>query len=493
MTDSVKKPFDKAQGKQSVRVRMAPSPTGPLHLGTARTTLFNWLFAKSHNGKIILRIEDTDLERSKKEYEEDIINGLKWLGFDWDEGPNVGGQYGPYRQNERLDIYEKYLNKFFDEEKIYYCFCSKEQLEEDRQAMLSQGMAPKYGGRCRNLDPKEAKKRVENGERAAIRFKVPPIEVEFTDIIRGKVAVNAELIGDIVIARNLRSPLFMFAGVVDDFEMKISHVIRGEDHITNTPKQILLQRALGFDEVKYAHLPLILAPDRSKLSKRHLETSLNDYRVEGFLPEALVNFLAFLGWHPTEDKEIMSIEELIEEFDLRRVQKGGAAFNVVKLDWFNGQYIQKMDSYELLNRLEDFIPKIWLENQDLLIKIIDVEKSRMNSLAVFKNLAEPFFELPAYDKKLLLWKDVSEKDTRRNLKMLSEEISKIPESDFGKKRLEQVIMPLTEVWGRGELLWPLRAGLSGREASAGPFELMDILGKDESLKRIKSAADKFNA
>ncbi|MCR4275568.1 MAG: glutamate--tRNA ligase [Candidatus Wolfebacteria bacterium] len=484
MTDSVKKP---------VRVRMAPSPTGPLHLGTARTTLFNWLFAKSHNGKIILRIEDTDFERSKKEYEEDIINGLKWLGFDWDEGPDVGGQYGPYRQNERLDIYEKYLNKFFDEEKVYYCFCSKEQLEEDRQAMLSQGMAPKYGGRCRNLDPKEAKKRVENGEHAAIRFKVPPIEVEFTDIIRGKVSVNAELIGDIVIARNLRSPLFMFAGVVDDFEMKISHVIRGEDHITNTPKQILLQRALEFDEVKYAHLPLILAPDRSKLSKRHLETSLNDYRNEGFLPEALVNFLAFLGWHPTEDKEIMPVEELIKEFDLRRVQKGGAAFNIVKLEWFNSQYIQKMDSKELLSRLESFIPKTWLENPDLLIKIIDVEKSRMNSLAGFKNLAEPFFELPFYDKKLLLWKDISEKDTLRNLKMLSEEILKIPESDFGKKRLEQIIMPLTEVWGRGELLWPLRAGLSGREASAGPFELMDVLGKDESLKRIKSAADKFNA
>ncbi len=471
---------------------MAPSPTGPLHLGTARTTLFNWLFAKSHNGKIILRIEDTDLERSKKEYEEDIINGLKWLGFDWDEGPDVGGQYGPYRQSERLDIYEKYLNKLFDEEKIYYCFCSKDQLEEDRQAMLSQGMAPKYGGRCRNLDIKETQKRVESGESAAIRFKVPPIEVEFTDIIRGKVAVNAELIGDIVIARNLKSPLFMLAGVVDDFEMKISHVIRGEDHITNTPKQILLQRALEFDEVKYAHLPLILAPDRSKLSKRHLETSLNDYREEGFLPEALVNFLAFLGWHPVEEKEIMSVEELIKEFDLKRAQKSGAAFNMVKLEWFNSQYIQRMDSGELLKRLEGFIPKTWFENTDLLIKIIDVEKTRMNSLASFKNLAEPFFELLSYDKKLLLWKDTSEKETQKNLKMLSEEIAKIPENDFEKKRLEQIIMPLTEVWGRGELLWPLRAGLSGREASAGPFELMDVLGKDESLKRIKSAADKFN-
>jgi len=483
MTDSVKKP---------VRVRVAPSPTGPLHLGTARTTLFNWLFAKSHNGKMVLRIEDTDLDRSKKEYEEDIINGLKWLGLDWDEGPDVGGQYGPYRQSERLKIYEKYLNKLFDEEKIYYCFCSKEQLEEDRQAMLSQGMAPKYSGRCRNLDPNETKKRVERGEMAAIRFKVPPIEVEFTDIIRGKITVNAELIGDIVIARNLRSPLFMFAGVVDDFEMKISHVIRGEDHINNTPKQILLQRALGFDEVKYAHLPLILTPERSKLSKRHLETSLSDYRNEGFLPEALINFLAFLGWHPTEEKEIMSLEELIKEFDLRRVQKGGAAFNLVKLEWFNSQYIQKMDSRELLNRLENFIPKTWFENPNLLMKIIDVEKSRMHSLANFKNLAEPFFELPFYDKKLLSWKDTPDKDTLKNLKMLYEEISKIPAGDFKKKRLEQIIMPLTEVWGRGELLWPLRVALSGREASAGPFELMDILGKDESLKRIKLATDKFN-
>ena len=471
---------------------MAPSPTGPLHLGTVRTTLFNWLFAKNHSGKFILRIEDTDAERSKKEFENDIINGLKWLGLHWDEGPDIGGVYGPYRQSERLDIYEKYLNKLFDEEKIYYCFCSKEQLEEDRQGMLSQGLAPKYSGRCKNLDAKESKKRVENGERATIRFKIPPIEVEFNDMIRGKIAVNAELIGDIVIARNLRSPLFLFAGVVDDYEMKISHVIRAEDHITNTPKQILLQRALEFDEVKYAHSPLILAPDRSKLSKRHLETSLNDYREDGFLPEALINFLAYLGWHPTDDKEIMSVEELIKEFDLKRTQKGGAIFNITKLEWLNSQYIQMMDNESLLERLKEFIPKAWLKNRDLLLKIIEIEKPRMNTLAMFEELAEVFFEIPKYDKKLLPWKDSSQETVFKNLKMLREEISKIPESDFEKKRLEQIIMPLTEVWGRGELLWPLRVALSGREASAGPFELMDVLGRNEVLKRIELAIKKIN-
>ncbi len=476
---------------------MAPSPTGPLHFGTARTALFNWLFARAQGGDFVLRIEDTDIERSSPEYEKDIINGLKWFGLDWDEGPDVGGNYGPYRQSERLEIYEKYLQKLIDENKSYYCFCSKEQLELDRQAMLAQGLAPKYSGRCRNLSKEESEKRIANGEKAVIRFKTPGIEVEFIDLIRGKLKFDATLIGDIVIARNLRSPLFIFSGAVDDFEMKITHVIRGEDHISNTPKQVLIQRALGFDEVKYAHLPLILAPNRTKLSKRYLETSLNDYRKQGYLPEAMFNFLALLGWHPKDEQEIFSAEELIKEFDLKRIQKAGAIFDINKLEWLNGQYIKKIKPVDLAGKLTEFVPSEWLNNKELFIRAVAVEKERMKKLTDFKELADFFFELPDYKAELLIWprpkeiEKINKEKTLNNLKLLLEEISKIFKADFNAANLEKAIIPLTEVWGRGELLWPLRAGLSGKEISPGPFEIMEVLGKEETLRRLKIAIEKL--
>jgi len=485
MTDSPKKPFE------SVRVRFAPSPTGFFHIGSARTVLFNWLFTRQNNGKFILRIEDTDIERSNIEFEKDIMAGIKWLGLDWDEGP--------YRQSARLDIYEKYLRQLLDEDKAYYCFCTKEQLESDRQAMLAQGLAPKYSGRCRHLSKEESQERIAKGEPAVIRFKVPEIEVEFNDLIRDKVKFNADLIGDIVIARNLRSPLYNFSATIDDYEMKITYVIRGEDHLSNTPKQILIQKALGFDEPKYAHLPLILAPDRSKLSKRYLETSLTDYKNQGYLPEAMINFLALLGWHPKDNREILSREELINEFDLKRVQKAGAIFNVEKLDWLNSQYIKKISPEGLAEKLKDFIPAEWLteENKELLVKAVDTEKERMKKLTDFRELADFFFELPDYEINLLAWPrpitfPSDKQKTLANLKLLAEEIDKVFKADFNKTNLEKLIMPLTEVWGRGELLWPLRVALSAKEASPGPFEIMDVLGKEETLKRLDIAIQKLN-
>src|SRR3989338_1267749 len=299
--------------KQSIRVRIAPSPTGFLHIGTARTALFNWLFAKKEGGLFVLRVEDTDLERSDSKYERDIIENLEWLGLVWDEGPlaapenKIGelpfssqspkykGDFGPYRQSERLDVYEKHLKKLLDENLAYYCYCSKEELEAERQSMLAQGLPPRYSGKCR-AKPK-------SGENLQlIRFKVSEAKLSFTDLIRGKIAFDTSLIGDIAIAKDLKSPLYNFAVVIDDYEMKISHVIRGEDHIANTPKQILLQKALGFSLPQYAHLPLILDSDRSKMSKRYLATSIKDYRDQGYLPEALVNFMALLGWHPAPEK-----------------------------------------------------------------------------------------------------------------------------------------------------------------------------------------------
>lgn len=489
MTESPKRP---------IRVRFAPSPTGSLHFGGVRTALFNWLFARKNEGKFILRIEDTDVERSNPEYEKSILEGLRWLGLDWDEGPDIDGNHGPYRQSERAEIYKKYAQRLLDGKKAYHCFCSKEQLEMDRQAMLAQGLAPKYSGRCRNLTEEETKKRIERGEDSVIRFKTPATEIEFNDIIKGKITFNAELIGDIVIAKSLTSPIFIFAGAVDDFEMKISHVIRGEDHLSNTPKQILIQKALGFDEIKYAHLPLVLGPDRSKLSKRYLESSLDDFKKEGYLPEAIINFAALLGWHPKEEKEILSREELIKEFDLKRVQKSGAVFNPEKLAWLNAQHIKNMPIDELAEKLNEFIPIEWRinaewmkNNEELLVKAIELERERIKKLSDFKELGGFFFELPDYDPSLLLWQKTEKEKTAANLKILNEEIKKIFKADFNKITLEKTIMPLTEVWGRGELLWPLRAALSGKTASPGPFEIMDALGKEETLKRLDVAIRKL--
>jgi glutamyl-tRNA synthetase len=506
--------------KTPVRVRFAPSPTGFFHIGSARTVLFNWLFAKQNEGKFILRIEDTDIERSNPEYEKDILEGIKWLGLDWDEGPILErqetrdkrqdyiGDYGPYRQSERLDIYEKYLRKLVEEDKAYYCFCSKELLENDRQAILAQGLAPKYSGRCRFLSKEESENRLKKGELAVIRFRMPETEIEFNDLVRGKIKFDASLIGDVVIAKNLKSPLYNFSAVVDDYEMKISHVIRGEEHLSNTPKQILIQRALGFETPEYAHLSLILTPGRAKLSKRLLESSLNDYKNQGYLSEAIVNFLALLGWHPKDDREILSVDDLINEFNLRRVQKAGAIFDIEKLEWLNSQYIKKIDADVLAERIKDFIPVEWLveENKELLVKAVAAERERMRKLNDFKDLADFFFELPDYEINLLAWPrpvpatslekgigelKIDKEKILANLKLLIEEINKVFKADFNKDNLEKSITPLTEVWGRGELLWPLRAALSGKEASAGPFEIMEVLGKEETLRRLQIAVEKL--
>jgi len=307
------------------------------------------------------------------------------------------------------------------------------------------------------------------------------------------------LIGDVVLARNLRSPLFIFSNAVDDYEMKITHVIRGEDHISNTPKQILIQKALGFDEIKYAHLPLILAPNKTKLSKRFLETNLDDYKKQGYLSEAILNFLALIGWHPKDEREILSVEELIKEFDLKRVQKAGAIFNVEKLDWLNNQYIKKTEQADLINKLKDFVPAEWLsdKNKKLFAKAVAVEKERMKKLTDFKELARFFFELPEYKDDLLIWprpkpaEKINKEKTFNNLKLLLEEINKIFKVDFNTRNLEKTIIPLSEVWGRGELLWPLRAALSGKEASPGPFEIMEAIGKEEIIRRLKIAIEKL--
>jgi glutamyl-tRNA synthetase len=461
---------------------MAPSPTGPLHVGGARTALFNWLFARKHGGKFVLRIEDTDKERSEKKYEEEILSGFKWLGLDWDEGP--------YRQSERTEIYKKYLQELLDKGEAYYCYCTKEELDAQRDVMTSRGLPPKYNGHCRNLkEPPTGKKP------QVIRFKVPEIKVEFKDMVRGKIVFDAALLGDQVIAKDLSTPLYNFAVVVDDELMKITNVIRGEEHLSNTPKQILMQRALNFREPIYAHIPLILNPDRSKMSKRFSDTALTQYKERGYLPEALVNFLALLGWHPQEDnREVFSIKELIKEFDLSRVQQSGAVFNQDKLDWINREYIKKMGDKELAESLKPILAAEKLTaSEAFLEKFVAVERGRASTLRDFVEMGRFFFVLSDFEPQLLIWKDSSAEEAKAALESIYETLEKIDGSKFTKETLFEAVTYSIGDRKRGTVLWPLRVALSGLKASPDPIDIMTVLGKDESLKRIHQAINKLNS
>ncbi|MDO8584787.1 MAG: glutamate--tRNA ligase [bacterium] len=470
-----------------IRVRIAPSPTGNLHVGTAHTALFNWLFSRHGGGKFILRIEDTDRDRSKPEFETNIIEGLRWLGITWDEGPDIGGGYGPYRQTERLDIYEKYLNILLEKDLAYYCACTSEELELERSAMLKRGVAPKYNGKCRS-------KNIKTGP-GVIRFKIPEQKITFTDIVRGELAFDGALIGDTVIAKSLREPLYNFAVVVDDELMRISHVIRGEEHIANTPRQLFIQEAFGFARPTYAHLPLLLDKQRAKLSKRAGATAIDDYRKEGYLPGTMLNFLALMGWHPKDDREILNMDEISSAFTLERVQKAGAIFDVEKLQWLNTQYIRQMPDGELVGLLaalypeyEEFRKRFAPEAQNALTALV---KDRMGTLKEFFTHAKLFLTADEYEPALLVWKKSTGVVARENLTLLREAVAKIDGAEFQKSLLESVIAPLAAKHGKGETFWPLRAALSGREASPGPLEIMSVIGKNESLRRIDAAIEKL--
>ncbi len=324
------------------RLRFAPSPTGQLHVGNARTALFNWLLATGTGGTLVLRIEDTDIERSTVESERSIIEDLRWMGLHWLEGPDVGGPYGPYRQSERLSRYTDAAERLIAQRRAYYCFCTAAMLEADRAAAMAAGLPPKYSGRCRALEPDESLTRVKAGESASIRFAVPdpPRDVVFEDLVRGDVRVHTSIIGDPVIMRSNGRPQFIFAVVIDDAAMGITHVVRGEDHISNTSRQVLIAEALGVRLPQFAHLSLVLGPDHAPLSKRHGATSVAEFRARGYLPEALVNYLALLGWSPGEDQEVMSLADMARRFDVRHVSHSAAVFDVAKLSWLNRHYMK---------------------------------------------------------------------------------------------------------------------------------------------------------
>jgi glutamyl-tRNA synthetase len=509
-----------------IRVRIAPSPTGTAHIGLARTALFNYLFSRKHKGVFVLRIEDTDIGRSEKKYENEILEGLKWLDIEWQEGPDIGGNYGPYRQSERGQIYKKYTKKLLEEEKIYYCFCSPEELKSHRDYLMSIGKPPRYSGKCRELKKTEIEEKLMNKKPYVLRFKTPSKKIVFNDMLRGKIEYNTDTFGDIVVAKDLDNPLYNLAVVIDDFEMKITHVIRGEDHIPNTPKQILIAEALGITVPKYLHLPLILGPDKAKLSKRHGSQSILEYKKEGYLKEAMINFIAFLGWNPRTKREIFSMPSLIQEFSTKGIQKSGAVFNKQKLDWLNGFYLRQK-SIEKLTELclpylietglivpefktSQYPPayggeaitqtfKIKETGEEIslsyLQKIVSLYQERLKKISEIVELTDFFFKKElSYDKSLLYWKDMSEKDIKNALNESKKILDKIKTENWKEENIENILLKKATEFGegdRGRLLWPLRAALTGNKASAGPFEIAAILGKKKTIERIKEARKKL--
>jgi glutamyl-tRNA synthetase len=335
-----------------VRVRYAPSPTGHIHVGNARTAIFNYLYARHEGGTFIMRLDDTDLERSTEENIDSMLEDIRWLGLDWDEGFLKGGDFGPYRETERKPLYDKYLQQLLNEDKAYRCFCTKDELEADRRKAEAEHRIYRYAGTCAHLSPQQIEANLAEGKPYVIRLRIPKEDVVVHDLIRGDVQFKTEEFDDFVIARQNGIPIYNFATVIDDALMHITHIIRAEEHLSNTPRQVFIYRALGFDVPQFAHVSLILAPDHSKLSKRHGAVSVGEYRLEGYLPEALINYLVLLGWSPKDDREFFTVEELIREFSLEGVGKSGAVFDKKKLTWMNHMYLGKKDAAEILDILK---------------------------------------------------------------------------------------------------------------------------------------------
>ncbi len=484
----------------SVRVRLSPSPTGPLHIGTARTALFNMLFARQRGGEFILRIEDTDPVRSKREFEERMIDLLQWLGIRWDEGPDCGGGYGPYRQSERKEHYRKALEQLAARGSVYPCFCTVEMLEAERKAQEGRKEAPRYRGRCRAIPPLEAQRRMGAGERVVWRLKMPevPRDIVWEDIIRDEVRFSSRELDDFIIAKSFDEVLYNFACAVDDAAMAITHVFRGEEHISNTPKQILIAESLGFPAMEYGHIPLILNPDRTKMSKRQGNVDLEYYRTAGYLPEALVNFLALLGWNPGDNREIFSLESLVSDFSIERVHKSGAVFSLSKLQWVNREYLRVLPLETLLERLEPHIPEPWRpdpRNQD----VLELIRDRLTVLSDFWQMSEFFYVWPTdYPPQRLIWKlnnnetEEMRRKTRESLMALRLWLQ-AQTFAWGAIMLEAALKDWIAKEGRvvGEILWPMRVALSGREASPSPFDIAGILGKEETQKRLDGAIKKL--
>jgi len=472
------------------RVRFAPSPTGDLHVGNARTALFNWLFAKHYGGRFILRIEDTDQERTSRIFERNLLEDLKWLSLYWDEGPEKGGEFGPYHQIERLPLYSTYLKKLIADERVYPCYCTEEELEAERLTLLSMKMMPRYMGKCRNLTDSERKSLETKGRNAAFRFKVKPGSIEFDDLIRGSMKFEGEAIGDFIIVRSNGIPSYNFAVVIDDHLMEITHVIRGEDHLSNTAIQILLYGALGFTPPSFAHHSLILGRDRSKLSKRHGSVSVREFRKKGILPKALLNYLSLLGGSLGEGKEFASLDEIIDMFSLERAGKSGAIFDESKLKWLNAMYIRDCDVETLIELLTPFLKKAGYDPDLLdhtwLHQVVDAVKDNIVTLNEISGYIDMFV-----DEKYHVSREAAEilrgNTVAEILKALHEVLT---QSEISRKNFySTLIHSVREKTGlrAKSILMPLRAAVTGRTSGPELEKIFSILGKESILKRLEQA------
>lgn len=479
---------------ESIRVRFAPSPTGSLHIGGARTALYNWLFARKNNGNFILRVEDTDLNRSTESSVADIIDGLQWLGLDWDEGPDNGGSYGPYRQSERLPIYQEYLQKLLSEGKAYYCFCTSEDIQEQRTQCEMEKKNYKYNGACRCLSSEVVKEKLRLGIPAVIRIKVPQEGSTIVeDLIRGKVVFNNDLIEDFIIAKSDGWPTYNFAVVVDDHLMEISHVIRAEEHLSNTPKQVILYEALGFKLPQFAHVSMILSPERSKLSKRHGATSVQEFREQGFLPEALLNYLVLLGWSPGTDIDLLSLEEMLAYFDINKMSKSPAVYDIEKLNWMNGQYLDGYDPeniYDLLIKLtkdSEIGKKIAEHSKEYTLQVIKLLRSRVKNIKEIAIAGEYFFaEIREFNTQGVK-KHFDRQDSIENLNKILEITENL--NSFESTAIEKAFRETADNLGikAAVLIHPARLAVTGQTATPGLFEVMEVLGKQVCIERLKNA------
>ena len=477
---------------EEIRVRFAPSPTGTLHIGGARTALFNWLYARNQKGTLILRLEDTDLGRSTTESALGIVDGLRWLGLDWDEGPDIGGSYGPYRQSERLSIYQDYLLQLLAAGKAYYCFCTPDELRLQRENVQTGKGTFRYEGTCRNLSQVEVAQRIALGQKPTLRFRMPVQGTTVVqDLVRGEVTFQNELFDDFIIAKSDGWPTYNFAVVVDDHSMKISHVIRAEEHLPNTPKQILLYQALGLTPPQFAHVSMILAPDRSKLSKRHGATSVQEFREQGYLPDALVNYLALLGWSPGDELDIMPIEEMVRRFDLDNVSKSAAIYDIEKLGWMNGRYLGQLNTEDIVAMIEnDGRERGWLklDNRDYFVRVIDLLRSRVKIVQDLLPSAEYFFAPPGhYDEKGVdkYFRNLGSRDKLAAVRSL------LDIQPFTAEQIENLIRSKADQLGlkAADLIHPTRLALSGRTNTPGLFEIMELLGSATCIGRLVQAEE----
>jgi nondiscriminating glutamyl-tRNA synthetase len=495
-------------GMTDIRVRIAPSPTGQLHLGTARTALFNFLFARHAGGTFIFRLEDTDQARSTVAYEQDILDELHWLGLTWDEGPAVGdeperGTFGPYRQMQRLERYKEAADRLLAEDKAYLCYCSPEELDAARKRQEAAREAPRYNGRCAHLTPAERAAFEAEGRKPVVRFRIPADRlIAFDDIVRGHVEIDTSALGgDLVIVRSDGTPLYHFTVAVDDAAMAITHVIRGEDHLSNTPKHILLFEALGVPIPKFGHLPLILNPDRTKMSKRKSQTAVADYRTQGFIPEAFVNYLALLGWSTGTEEEILSMAELIERFDLSTVNSSGAIFDRERLEWLNGQWIRRLPPEDLIDRLRPYMERElaagrieWMPSEGEIRALLPVVQERLPTLAAVGDLIGFIFVKDVDpDPAVMIPKRWDATTAVIGLRAARHTIAEVGPVTWEADEIEPPLRRLVEErgWKAGDLFMAIRVAVTGRTATPPLFDTMVALGHERTLARLDRAIERL--